>query len=78
MKDTISNDKYDDSTKLRISYSILNNIAGRSGFKDCVKRYLYGFVQSRYLYIEPRNWEFALNLPTESFVTKSQNLRGGR
>jgi hypothetical protein len=78
LKDTASNDKYDDSTKLKISYSILNNVAGRSGFKDCVKRYLYSFVQSRYLYVEPRNWDFALNLPTESFVTKSQNIRGGR
>ena len=78
LKDTMSNDKYDDSTKLNISYRILNNVASRTGFKDCVKRYLYSFVQSRYLYIEPRNWDFALNLPTESFVTKSQNIRGGR
>jgi hypothetical protein len=78
LKATATNDKYDDSTKLKISYEILNRSAQYSGFQPCVKRYLYGYVASRYLYIEPRNWDYALNLPTESFVTKSPNIRGGR
>lgn len=78
LKTTANNDKYDDSTKLKISYDILNASAQYSGFKPCIKRYLYSHVASRYLYIEPRNWDYALNLPTESFVTKSQNIRGGR
>jgi len=78
LKEAANNDKYDDSTKLKISYDILNRSAQYSGFKTCVKRYLYSHVASRYLYIEPRNWDYALTLPTESFVTKSQNIRGGR
>jgi len=70
--ETANNDKYDASTKLQISYRILNSSASFSGFKVCVKRYLHQHVQSLFLYVEPKNWDTALMLPTERFVKASK------
>ena len=78
LTDTATNDKYDDSTKLKISYDILNRSSQYSGFQQCVKRYLYSHVGGRYLYVEPKNWNFAINLPTERFVRNSNNIKGNR
>ena len=64
---TINNTRYDDSTKLKISYSILNNASKYRYFKPCLKHYLWDHVQSSYLNIEPNNWDSALMLPTEQF-----------
>jgi hypothetical protein len=64
---TINNRKYDDTTKLKISYDILNNAAKYRFFRPCVKRYLWNHVRSQFLVIEPRMWDAALMLPTERF-----------
>ena len=65
---TINNRKFDDSTVLNISYSILSGASRYKYFKPCVKQYLWDHVQSKYLNIEPANWDKALMLPTERFV----------
>lgn len=64
---TINNRRYDSSTKLKISYEILSSASRYRYFKPCVKHYLNDHVQSRYLNIEPNNWDSALMLPTERF-----------
>lgn len=64
---TINNTKFNSTTKLRISYEILSSASKYRYFKPCVKHYLNEHVQSRYLNIEPRNWDSALMLPTERF-----------
>jgi len=64
---TINNKKYDDTTKLNISYSILSSASRYKYFKPCIKHYLWNNVRSKYLNIEPRNWDSALMLPTERF-----------
>jgi len=64
---TINNKRYDSSTKLKISYEILSSASRYRYFKPCVKHYLNDHVQSKYLNIEPRNWDSALMLPTERF-----------
>ena len=65
--DTINNTKYDDSTKLKISYSMLNSASRYRYFKPCIKHYLNEHVKSRFLEVEPRFWDAALMLPTEKF-----------
>lgn len=77
---TINNNKYDDSTKLKISYSILSNASKYRYFKPCLKYYLWDHVQSSYLNIEPTNWDSALMLPTEQFrkATKDTVWRESR
>lgn len=69
---TINNKKYDDTTKLRISYEILNNASRFRYFKPCIKRYLFSNVRSRYYYVKPNEWDMALMLPTERFVGESK------
>ena len=64
---TANNDKYDDTTKLKISYDMLNGAAKFGPFSACVKRYLWDHVQSKFLYVEPSNWDTALMLPLERF-----------
>jgi hypothetical protein len=69
--DTINNKNYDNSTKLNISYRILNGTSRFSGFNVCVKRYLYTHVRSKFMYISPNQWDKAALLPTESFFGAS-------
>lgn len=64
---TINNTKYNDTTKLKLSYQILSTASKYRYFKPCLKHYLSDHVQSNYLNIEPRNWDSALMLPTEKF-----------
>ena len=70
--DTANNKKYDETTKLKISYQILDKAAKFKEFKPCVKRYLTSQVQSKFLYVYPSEWDIALFLPTERFSGASK------
>lgn len=65
---TRSNSKYDNTTVLRINYGFLNRVSRFRAFRPCVKRYLFGYVNSKFLYVKPTEWDMALMLPTERFV----------
>jgi len=71
--DTANNRKYDETTRLKISYQILDKAAKYRDFKPCVKRYLTSQISSRFLYIYPSEWDIALFLPTERFVGASKS-----
>jgi hypothetical protein len=66
--DTANNDRYDETTKIKISYKILDKAAKYKAFQPCLKRYLNSQVQSKFMYIYPSEWDIALFLPTERFV----------
>lgn len=70
--DITNNDKYDESTKLKINYAILSKSAKFEPFKPCVKRYLTSQVRSKFMYIYPSEWDIALFLPTERFQGASK------
>lgn len=65
-----NNQRYDKTTRLLMSYQLLKSSAKYRYFKPCVKRYLSSHVQSRFIRIEPTEWDMALMLPTERFVKK--------
>lgn len=65
--ETVSNDKYDRTTRLRLTYRLLKGASRFGGYEQCVKRYLFSHVRSNYLYVDPENWDMALMLPTERF-----------
>ena len=75
-----SDDKYNENTKLNVSYRTLKSAARFKYFKPCVKRYLFAHVRSRYLTVEPTYWDAALMLPSESFkkATTEQIYRDSR
>lgn len=75
-----NNTNKDDTTKLRLSYEMLNSAAKFRYFKPCVKHYLNSHVKSRFLWIPANQWDTALFLPLERFTgaTKQQVWRDSR
>ena len=69
--ETINNDKYDKTTKLRISYQILNGASRFRYFKPCIKRYLINHVRSPFMYIAPDEWDITVLLPLGKFAKAS-------
>lgn len=62
-----NNNKFDDSTKLKISYEALKSASSMKLFRPCFKKYLYTQVKSRFIYIEPKEWDIAMFLPLQKF-----------
>ena len=60
--------RYDEDTRLKISYNVLNGAAKYKYFKPCVKHYLTPHVKSRFLEVYAAECDIALFLPTERFV----------
>lgn len=69
-----SNQKFDDKTRLRISYNLLNSSAKYKYFEPCVKRYLKSHVKSRFLLIPSNEWDIALFLPMERFTVNKNKV----
>jgi hypothetical protein len=63
-----NNDKYNETTKLRLSYDLLSSASKVYELQACVKRYLYSHVESRFLEITADEWDIAALLPVHSFV----------
>lgn len=65
---TITNNKnFNETTKLSLSYEILNKASQFKYFKPTVKHYLSDHVMSRFIYVYPAEWDMALFLPLERF-----------
>ena len=78
---TVSTDKrFDEKTRLRINYNILNRASKFRFFRPCVKRYLLSNVRSRFVKINSDTWDLALFLPTERFIkaNKTKVFRDSR
>ena len=71
LHDFINNDKYDDTTRFRLSYDLLASSRRYRLIDQCVKRYLFSHIMSSLIYVEPDQWETAIFLPTEKMVYKS-------
>lgn len=69
---TATNESYDDSTRLKISYDILNAASRYRLFKPTIKHYLTAQMKTPLIYINPAEWDIALFLPTASFVGASK------
>lgn len=65
--DTISDTKFDETTRLKINYDILNAASKYRWFRPCVKHYLTPHLSSQLLYIDPKEWNLALFVPSEQF-----------
>lgn len=64
---TLNNQKFDEKTKMQVSYSILKSAATSPWFKPCIKRYLGNHFRSRFVKVPAENWTAAVFLPAESF-----------
>ena len=68
----INNKKFDETTKLKISYKILKRASKFKAFKPCIKEYLYSHVKSRLIEVYSSEWDIGLFLPTADWAKASQ------
>ena len=64
--DTTNNDKFDASTRFKLTYNLLKGISGKPYYKACYKHYLSDHVKSSFAVVDSADWEIAIFLPTES------------
>jgi hypothetical protein len=69
-----NNKKFDQSTKLRLTYKSLVALSKTKYFEPCVHRYLTGHVMSKFVKVDPVDWETAVFLPVESFVGAKKTI----
>lgn len=71
--DTLSNERFDEKTKMQVSYGILKSASKYRYFEPCIKRYLGKHFRSRFLKVPAESWTPAVFLPVESFEKASKN-----
>ena len=59
------------NTRLRLSYSLLENTGKLAIARPCIKRYLYSHVKSQFIEVYPDEWDQAALLPVSRFVKSS-------
>lgn len=69
----VNNQRFDETTKLRMSYQLLNSVSKLRYFKPCVKHYLNSQVRSNFTYIYPSEWDIAIFLPLARFQKRTAN-----
>ena len=62
-----TNRTFDETTRLRVSYELLQSAAKFRFFKPALKQYLNKQMQSRFVFINPTEWDVALFLPLARF-----------
>lgn len=72
LHDLTTNRRYDERTRVRLSYEILKGSSQLALFKPTFKRYLWSHVKSQFVFIHPSEWDIALFLRVESFMKKSK------
>ena len=70
---TINNERYDESTRFRLSYEMLKSASKLKAFRPCLKRYLSSHVRSRLAMVPAPEWEIATFLPTADFEKASSS-----
>ena len=70
--DLTTNKKFDQNTKLKLSYDILSSASKFKWFKPAFKHYLNKHVRSRFLAIESSEWDIALFLPVAQWNKANQ------
>lgn len=73
LNDITNNEKYDNTTRIKMTYDILKSFKKFKLFKPCFKKYLRKRMRSEMLFVPPADWNIAINLPTEQF--KKANKR---
>jgi len=70
--DLLNNQKYDNTTKMQLSYELLKGASKFKYFKPCIKRYLSSHIQSQMVQIDVKEWDYALFLPLARFQKANQ------
>ena len=66
-----TDNRYDERTKLNLSYQTLKSASRYKLFKPCVKHYINRQIKSRRMKIDPIEWDMALFMPLQRFQKAS-------
>ncbi len=69
----VDDDKLSAGARLQLTYNTLKAAGRLRYYKPCIKRYLNSNIRSRFVQIDPKQWNMALFLPTERFQKASKN-----
>jgi hypothetical protein len=67
LKEFANNKKYDETTRLLLTYNMLKGFSKIKRAKPTVHRYLTSKLKSRFVLVNADEWEVALFLPVERF-----------
>lgn len=67
-----SDQKYNDRTKIRVTYDFLKQSSKTRFFKPCYKKYLVRHLRSPLVRIKSIEWPIATFIPVERFVKKTK------
>ena len=66
-----NNNKFNDTTRFKARYDMINKVKTLRFFKPCFKHYLFPHVKSRLARVSPAEWEIATFLPTAQWEKAS-------
>ena len=72
LNDVASNQKFDNTTKFRITYNLLKATKNYKYFKPCFKHYLTKGVNSKIMKVSASEWNIAIFLQTATFKKASE------
>ena len=67
LSELANNKKFDETTRLKLSYDLLKGASKFKYFAPCFKHYLTEHVDSQIMKVEASEWDIAIFLPTENF-----------
>jgi hypothetical protein len=67
LMETMTNNRYDETTRFKARYRILKSVRKLRFFEPCFKHYLTQHIKSRISKVEAPEWEIALFMPTQRF-----------
>jgi len=68
-----SNDKLDETTRIKYSWALIDGVSRFNGAIPCVKHYLQDHVRSPFKEIPANDWATAMLLPVERFMGSSKD-----
>lgn len=72
LQTTLTDTRFDENTRMRMSYDVIKNSSRLFEAKPCIKRYLTTHVKSNFLELTADEWDMAVLLPFEQFKKQSQ------
>lgn len=73
-----NNSKYDETTKLKVSYDMIASASKLDMAKPAIKRYLFNHIRSRFIEIPASEWDMAIFMPVERFVYNTNKPKSGK
>jgi len=74
LNDVATNQKFNKTTRFRITYNILKSAAKYKYFRPCFKHYLSRHINSKIMKVDASEWNVAIFLETQTFRKKSKSF----